>query len=426
MRIQSILGREILDSRGNPTVEVEVRLDDGVMGQAAVPSGASTGQFEAWELRDGDAEIFKGKGVQKAVAHVNEVIARALSGFDPLDQTGLDQIMLDLDGTHNKQKLGANAILGVSLAAARAAATALNLPLWRYLAGPRQGTLPVPLMNVLNGGEHADNNLDVQEFMIVPHGATTFKEALRWGAETFHTLKGLLKKQNLSTAVGDEGGFAPNLESDEKALELLTQAIAAAGYKPGEQIALALDVAASSFFEDGAYSMRGETKSATDLMDMYEGWLNAYPIISIEDGLDEEDWAGWQQLNQRLGQRVQLVGDDLLVTNVKRLQKAIEGNSANAILVKLNQIGTLTETLTAMELAHSAGWANVVSHRSGETEDVFIADLAVGVSSGQIKTGSLCRGERIGKYNQLLRLEERHQLPYAAVQGGLSWPYRGA
>ncbi len=418
MQIKSVIGREVLDSRGNPTVEVEVTLNDGTYGLAAVPSGASTGKFEALELRDGDASLYKGKGVQKAISHVNGPIAEALQGADPLEQTKLDQQMLALDGTENKQNLGANAILGVSLAIARAGAASLNLPLWRYLAGARDGNLPVPMMNVLNGGEHADNNLDVQEFMIVPHGASTFKDALRWGSEVFHTLKSLLSKQNLNTAVGDEGGFAPNLESDEKALAFLMEAIEAAGYKPGEQISLALDVASSSFFTDGAYQLRGETKNSNDLISLYQQWLGKYPIVSIEDGLDEEDWDGWKALNDAVGSDVQLVGDDLLVTNVKRLQKAIDGGNANAILVKLNQIGSLTETLDAMRLATSAGWNNVVSHRSGETEDTFIADLAVGTSAGQIKTGSLCRGERTCKYNQLLRLEERHNLPYAGIFGG--------
>lgn len=417
MHIKSVIGREILDSRGNPTVEVEVILDNGTHGMAAVPSGASTGKFEALELRDGDADLYKGKGVLKAVAHINGPIAEALQGADPLCQTKLDQRLLDLDGTENKQNLGANAILGVSLAVARAGAASLNLPLWRYLGGARDGTLPVPLMNVLNGGEHADNNLDVQEFMIVPHGAETFKDALRWGSEVFHTLKSLLNKQSLSTAVGDEGGFAPNLESDEKALEFLMQAIEEAGYKPGEQISLALDVASSSFFNEGAYQLRGEAKTSNDLIKMYQQWLGKYPIVSIEDGLDEEDWDGWKALNDAIGKDVQLVGDDLLVTNAKRLQRAIDGGNANAMLVKLNQIGSLTETLDAMRLAHGAGWNNVVSHRSGETEDTFIADLAVGTSAGQIKTGSLCRGERTCKYNQLLRLEERHNLPYAGALG---------
>ena len=423
MHIQSIVGREILDSRGNPTVEVEVKLDSGAWGLAAVPSGASTGRFEALELRDKDPQRYKGKGVQTAVEHVNTQISQALVGFEALDQAGLDRALLKLDGTENKHNLGANAMLGVSLAVARAAAGALGLPLWRYLAGARGGSIPVPLMNVFNGGQHADNNLDVQEFMIVPHGAPTFAEALRWASETFHTLKSLLKKQHMSTAVGDEGGFAPNLDSDERALELLVQAIEQAGYTPGTQIALALDPAASSFFEAGSYTLRGQAHSADDLIALYEGWVEKYPILSIEDGLDEEDWDGWSKLNRRLGDKVQLVADDLLVTNVERLERGIERRCANAILIKLNQIGTLSETLAAMELAHGAGWANVVSHRSGETEDVFIADLAVGTRAGQIKTGSLCRGERIGKYNQLLRLEQRHALAFAPRCGGLTWPF---
>jgi len=422
MHIQSILGREILDSRGNPTVEVEVALESGTRAMAAVPSGASTGRFEALELRDGDKKRFLGKGVKDAVSHINGPIAEALAGFDPLCQAKLDRLLLELDGTDNKQKLGANAILGVSMAAARAASSALGLPLWRYLAGARDGLLPVPLMNVLNGGQHADNNLDVQEFMIVPHGAPSFAEALRWGAETFQTLKSLLKQQGLSTAVGDEGGFAPNLDSDERALALLVQAIEQAGYRPGPDIALALDVAASSFFEEGHYQLRGETRAASDLIAMYEQWLKTYPILSLEDGLDEEDRDGWATLNERIGSRVQLIGDDLLVTNVKRLRRAVEAGSANAMLVKLNQIGTLSETLEAMDVATAAGWANVVSHRSGETTDTFIADLAVGTASRQIKTGSLCRSERIAKYNRLLRLEQRHGLGYA---GTLTGPWQG-
>ncbi|HEY5595837.1 MAG TPA: phosphopyruvate hydratase [Candidatus Bipolaricaulota bacterium] len=425
MHIQAIQSREILDSRGNPTVEVDVTLSNGARGRAAVPSGASTGQFEALELRDGGGR-YGGKGVQKALKNVHQLIAPALCGTDPLCQSKLDARLQELDGTANKRKLGANAILGVSMAVACAAANALDLPLWRYLSGVREGLIPVPLMNVLNGGAHADNNLDVQEFMIVPHGAPTFAEALRWGAETFHALKGLLHKQGLSTAVGDEGGFAPDLDSDEKALQLLQKAIEAAGYEPGEQIGLALDVAASSFYEQGAYRLRGETRAAADLTAMYERWIKKYPVLSIEDGLAEEDWKGWAALTQRLGGKVQLVGDDLLVTNVRRLERAIASRSANAILIKLNQIGTLSETLAAMDLARGAGWANVVSHRSGETEDTFIAELAVGTRCGQIKTGSLCRSERIAKYNQLLRLEERHGLPYAGGLKGKRWPYRPA
>jgi len=425
MHIQSIFGREILDSRGNPTIEVEVALDGGTRALAAVPSGASTGKFEALELRDGDKQRYHGKGVKDAISHINGPIAEALAGFDPLCQAKLDRLLLELDGTDNKQNLGANAILGVSMAAARAASDALGLPLWRYLAGARDGVLPVPLMNVLNGGQHADNNLDVQEFMIVPHGAPSFAEALRWGSETFQTLKALLNQQGLSTAVGDEGGFAPNLDSDERALTLLVQAIEQAGYRPGQDIALALDVAASSFFKDGHYQLRGAARDTADLIAMYEQWLDNYPIVSIEDGLDEEDWDGWSTLNEQIGARVQLVGDDLLVTNVARLRRAIEAGSANAMLVKLNQIGTLSETLEAMDAAKAAGWANVVSHRSGETEDTFIADLAVGTASGQIKTGSLCRSERVAKYNQLLRLEQRHGLGYAGALVEGPWRFQG-
>ncbi len=424
MRIKSVLGREILDSRGNPTVEVEVALEDGAQGWAAVPSGASTGQFEALEMRDGETGRYGGKGVRKAVEHVNKQIALELCGLDAYDQPGLDRALLELDGTPNKDKLGANALLGASLASARAAAASLQLPLWRYLGGARQAVLPVPMLNVLNGGQHADNNLDVQEFMIVPHGADRFGEALRWAAEVFHRLKALLKAEGLSTAVGDEGGFAPDLDSDERALELLVSAIEGAGYRPGEQIGLALDCAASEFHADGGYQLRGESKSAADLIALYEGWLAAYPILSIEDGLAEEDWAGWSQLQEKLGSRVQLVGDDLLVTNVERLARGIREACANAILIKPNQIGTLSETLAAMDLAASAGWNNVVSHRSGETEDPFIADLATGTGAGQIKTGSLSRGERTAKYNQLLRLEARHGLPYAPALKGLRWPFR--
>jgi enolase len=421
MQIESIFGREILDSRGNPTIEVEVLLNDSAYGVAAVPSGASTGQFEALELRDGDPKRYKGKGVLIAISNINTQISEALEGENALDQANIDRLLLRLDGSDNKKNLGANAILGVSMAVARAAADSVGLPLWRYISGANAGVLPVPMMNVLNGGAHADNNLDAQEFMIMPHGAETFSEALRWGSEVFHTLQSLLKAQGLSTAVGDEGGFAPNLDSDETALKFLMQAIEEAGYKPGEQIALALDVAASEFHQDGAYQMRGEAKTASDMISMYEGWLNNYPIISIEDGLNEEDWDGWKLLTEKLGDRVQLVGDDLLVTNVKRLKKAVDGKNANAMLVKLNQIGSLTETLQAMLMAHSAGWNNVVSHRSGETEDTFIADLSVGTASGQIKTGSLSRGERTCKYNQLLRLEQRYNLPYAGASERGPW-----
>jgi len=427
-RITAVTAREILDSRGNPTVEAQVSVAGGAVGIAAVPSGASTGTLEALELRDGDPARYGGKGVLQAVGHVNGEIAEAVSGWDAADQAGLDQAMLALDGTDNKRRLGANALLAVSLAAAKAAAEARQQPLFRHLAGLYAGgdaaLLPVPQMNIMNGGAHASNAMDFQEFMILPTGSPSFREALRAGAEVFHALKKLLSARGLSTAVGDEGGFAPDLDSDERALELLMSAIEGAGYHPGEQIGLALDCAASEFYDDGKYQLRGETKSAAELIALYEGWLAAYPILSIEDGLAEEDWAGWTQLQEKLGARVQLVGDDLLVTNVERLARGIREKSANAILIKVNQIGTLSETLSAMDLATSAGWNNVVSHRSGETEDPFIAELAAGTGCGQIKTGSLSRGERTAKYNQLLRLEARHDLPYAPALGGLRWPFR--
>src|SRR5262245_34344620 len=406
--IASLKAREILDSRGNPTLEVECWLESGANGRAAVPSGASTGEHEALELRDGD-DRYGGKGVRKAVHNVSETIAPAVLGRDPFDQAGLDALLLDLDGTPNKGKLGANAILGVSLAAAKAAADDRGVPLYRHLGGLPARILPVPMMNVLNGGAHADNNVDLQEFMVVPLGADSFREALRWGAEVFHALKGVLKKRGLASGVGDEGGFAPNLRSNEEALQVLVEAIEKAGYEPGRQVALALDPAASEFFRDGAYVLQGEGGRRLDpsgMVDYYADLCTRYPIVSIEDGLAEDDWAGWKTITQKLGNRIQLVGDDLFVTNVSRLSRGIREGVANSILVKLNQIGTLTETLDAVAMAHDAGYTAVISHRSGETEDVTISDLAVGTRAGQIKTGSLCRTDRVAKYNQLLRIEE--------------------
>ena len=412
MTLSSVRAREILDSRGNPTLEVDVMLDGGALGRAAVPSGASTGEHEAIELRDGDAKRYRGKGVQKAIANVGNLIAPALLGMDAFDQSGIDAAMLELDGTPNKAKLGANAILGVSMAVAHAAAMALEVPLYRHLGGVHAHTLPVPMMNVVNGGAHADNNVDLQEFMIVPVGATSFREGLRWGVEVFHALHGVLKKRGLATAVGDEGGFAPNLGSNEEALQVLITAIEAAGYKPGEQVALALDVASSELWQkDGSgYVLEGEGNkklTSAEMVDWYAGLCSRYPIISIEDGLDENDWAGWALLTQKLGSNVQLVGDDLFVTNVKRLARGIAEGMANSILVKVNQIGTLTETLASVQLAQRAGFTAVISHRSGETEDTTISDLAVATNAGQIKTGSLCRTDRVAKYNQLLRIEEQ-------------------
>ena len=417
--IAEIRAREILDSRGNPTVEVEVRLESGAQGRAAVPSGASTGEREALELRDGDKSRYGGKGVRKAVANVHTVLAPKLLGMEAAEQATIDRAMIALDGTPNKGKLGANAILGVSLAVAHAAAAEAGMPLYRYLGGPNARELPVPLMNVVNGGAHADNNLDLQEFMIVPVGAPSFAEALRMAAEVFHTLKALLKKKGLSTSVGDEGGFAPNLGSNEEALALIVQAIETAGYKPGKEISLALDPAASEFYADGRYVMKGEKqaeRSAEDMIRYYEGLVRRYPIVSIEDGLSEKDWKGWRMLTERLGRRVQLVGDDIFVTNPEIFAKGIAEGLGNAILIKLNQIGTLTETLETIEMAKRAGYAAVVSHRSGETEDVTIADLAVGLNTGQIKTGSLSRTDRTAKYNRLLRIEE--ELGAAAVYRG--------
>ncbi|MDP5168675.1 MAG: phosphopyruvate hydratase [Bacteroidia bacterium] len=415
--IISITGREILDSRGNPTVEVEVMCADGTVGRAAVPSGASTGMHEAVELRDGDKR-YLGKGVMNAVANVNDIIAPELEGYVVYDQASIDHILLDLDGTKNKSKLGANAILGVSLAVARAAAGTLGMPLYRYVGGVNGRYLPVPLMNILNGGSHADNSVDVQEFMIVPLKAESFREALRMGAETFHSLKSVLKKRGLSTNVGDEGGFAPNLPSNEDAIKVILEAIENAGYRPGEDIHLALDVASSELYnaEKGKYIMRhstGDELSSSELVDMWKDWSNRYPIVSIEDGCDENDWDGWKLLTDAIGKKVQLVGDDLFVTNVDFLQKGIDLGVANSILVKVNQIGSLTETIEAVQLATRNSYSSIISHRSGETEDTTIADLAVALNAGQIKTGSASRSDRIAKYNQLLRIEE--ELGDAAV-----------
>jgi enolase len=407
--IVDVRSREILDSRGNPTLETEILLDTGYSGKAAVPSGASTGSREAIELRDGDPDRYMGKGVLKAVENVNDIIAPEIVGFDARDQVALDRILMELDGTENKSKLGANAILSVSMATAKAAAAEAELPLYRYLGGVSAFLLPVPLMNVLNGGAHADNNLDIQEFMIVPAGASTFREALRMGAETFHHLKKVLKSKNLNTAVGDEGGFAPNLRSNEEAMEVLLQAMEAAGYKPGKDLFIALDPAASEFYQDGAYMLSAEAKpqrSSEEMVRFYEDWVSRYPLISIEDGMSEGDWSGWQTITQRLGNKVQIVGDDVFVTNTKILAKGIAQGVANSILIKLNQIGTVTETMQAINMALKAGYTAVISHRSGETEDTTIADLAVACGCGQIKTGSLSRTDRVAKYNQLLRIEE--------------------
>jgi enolase len=405
--IESIRAREILDSRGRPTIEAEVYLMDGSYGLAQVPSGASTGTFEACELRDDDPSRYEGKGVQKAVDNVHDKIAPELDTMNALDQVGIDRAMIALDGSKNKTTLGANAILAVSLATARAAATAVGLPLYRYLGGPLANVLPVPLMNVINGGAHADNNVDFQEFMIVPVGASSFKEALRWGSEVFHTLNKVLKEAGVASGgVGDEGGFAPNLTSNQQALDLLMVAIKKAGYKPGTQVAIALDVAASEFYKDGIYTFDGKPHTPAETIDYLAKLTAQYPIISIEDGLHEDDWANWQLLTQRIGDRVQLVGDDLFVTNVERLQQGIDQKAANSILIKLNQIGTLTETLESIDLGARNGFRSIISHRSGETEDTTIADLAVATRAGQIKTGSLSRSERIAKYNRLLRIED--------------------
>lgn len=416
--ISDVYAREILDSRGNPTVEVEVTLEDGAMGRAAVPSGASTGAFEAIELRDGDKNRYFGKGVLNAVENVNAEIAPEIEGLDAFDQPGLDRVLIDLDGTDNKGKFGANAILGVSLANAKAAADCIGMPLYQYLGGVNAKELPVPMMNILNGGKHADNNVDIQEFMIMPVGAKSFREALRMGTEVYHSLKAVLKEKSLATAIGDEGGFAPSLESNSDALLCIVDAIQRAGYVPGEDVALALDVAATELYKDGVYHLAGEglTKTADEMIEYYEGLVEKYPIVSIEDGLAEEDWEGWRKLTERLGGKIQLVGDDLFVTNPKRLAKGIKEKCANSILIKLNQIGTLTETLDAIEMAKRAGYTAVISHRSGETEDVTMAHIAVAVNAGQIKTGAPARTERVAKYNELLRIEE--ELGESAIYSG--------
>ena len=411
-----IKGREILDSRGNPTVEADVHLETGIMARAGVPSGASTGEREAIELRDGDKSRYLGKGVQKAVQNVDEQIATALLGMESFQQANLDKVMIDLDGTENRAKLGANAILAVSMAAARASAMELEMPLYRYLGGSGALTLPVPMSNIINGGEHADNNVDIQEFMIMPLGAKSFKEAIRWNAEIFHALRSILNARGLATSVGDEGGFAPNLKSNEEALIVIVEAIEKAGYKPGEEVYIALDAAASSFESDGIYKIDGKELTTDQLIDYYEEMIGKYPICSIEDGLAENDWEGWARLTERLGAKIQLVGDDLLVTNTKLIQRGIKEKLANSVLIKLNQIGTVTETIDAINTAHKAGWTCVVSHRSGETGDTFIADLAVAMNTGQIKTGSVSRSERVDKYNQLMRIEE--ELGDAAIYPG--------
>jgi enolase len=404
--IEAIGAREILDSRGNPTVEVEIELEDGAQARAAVPSGASTGAFEAAELRDGDKKRYLGKGVLKAVDFVNNELAPAVEGLDAQDQRLIDNEMIKLDGTPNKSRLGANAILGVSLAVAKASAESADLSLFRYIGGPNAHVLPVPMMNILNGGAHADTNVDIQEFMIAPIGAESFRESLRWGAEIYHSLKAVLKKRGLATSVGDEGGFAPNLDSNRAALDLIIEAIEAAGFKPGKEIALAMDVAATEFYDNGKYKFEGSMRSSDEMIAYYAELVSAYPIVSIEDPLNEEDWAGWKSMTSSLGSKIQIVGDDLFVTNPIRLAKGIETDTANALLVKVNQIGTLTETLDAVDLAHRANYRSMMSHRSGETEDVTIADLAVATNCGQIKTGAPSRTERVAKYNQLLRIEE--------------------
>lgn len=420
MMIEEVYAREILDSRGNPTVEVEVILEDGSLGRAAVPSGASTGAHEAVELRDSDDSRYLGKGVLNAVTNVNTILAPALEGLNAFNQAEIDQLMLDLDGTPNKEKIGANAILAVSLAVAKAAAQSLGQPLYRYIGGSNAKQLPVPMMNILNGGQHADNNVDIQEFMVVPAGADSFGEGLRMGAEVFHHLKRVLQSRGHSTSVGDEGGFAPNLSSNEEALEVIVEAIKKAGYIPGKDLFLALDVAATEMYENGQYVLAGEGKtlSGQGMIDWYDSLVQRYPILSIEDGLSEDDWEGWGQLTRQLGQRIQLVGDDLFVTNTQRLEKGIQTGVANSILVKVNQIGTLTETLDAIEMAKRAGYTAVISHRSGETEDVTIADIAVATNAGQIKTGAPSRSDRVAKYNQLLRIEEA--LDESAAYAGLA------
>ncbi len=425
--IKDVKAREILDSRGNPTVEVDIILEDGSFGRAAVPSGASTGEHEAVELRDGDKSRYMGKGVSKAVSNVNGEIKQAVKGKNALMQGELDQLLIDLDGTENKGRLGANAILGVSLAAAKASAVSKKMSLYHYIGGDKAKVLPIPMMNILNGGEHADNNVDLQEFMIMPIGADSFKEALRWGSEVFHNLKKILHDKKLSTAVGDEGGFAPDLKSNEEAVEAILSAIEKAGYKVGQDIFIALDPAASSFYENGKYILEAEPKrdnSSSDMINFYSRWVERYPIVSIEDGLAEDDWAGWKGLTDKIGKKIQLVGDDLFVTNVKRLKMGIEKGVANSILIKVNQIGTLTETLDAIDMAKKAGYTAVVSHRSGETEDTTIAHLVVAMNTGQIKTGSVCRTERICKYNELLRIEE--ELGKKAVYGKAIWQRRKA
>ena len=417
--ITDVYAREILDSRGNPTVEVDVYLEDGAFGRAAVPSGASTGAFEAVELRDGDKGRYLGKGTLNAVDNVNTLIAPALIGLDAMDQSGIDRFLIELDGTDNKGKLGANAILGVSMAVAKAAAASAGLPLYRYIGGANAKVLPSPMMNILNGGKHADNNVDIQEFMVMPLGAPTFSEALRMGTEVFHSLKKVLNSKGYNTAVGDEGGFAPNLGSNEEALAIIVEAIEAAGYVPGKDVYLALDVASTELYHDGIYDLAGEgvQKTASEMVDFYEELCSKYPVISIEDGLAEEDWEGWKMMTERLGGKVQLVGDDLFVTNTRRLSKGIAQDTANSILVKVNQIGTLTETLEAVEMAKQAGYTAVISHRSGETEDATIADIAVATNAGQIKTGAPSRSDRVAKYNQLLRIEE--ELDEVAVYNGI-------
>jgi enolase len=417
--IESVHAREILDSRGNPTIEVEIILDDGAFGRAAVPSGASTGVHEALELRDGEKSRYGGKGVLKAVEHINKEIADELIGMDALDQAAVDQVMIDLDGTPNKSKFGANAILGVSLAVARAAAESSGLPLYRYLGGVPARILPVPMFNILNGGVHANwQGTDLQEFMIAPVGAPNFREALRWGSEVYQSLKGVLKAEGYTTGVGDEGGFAPALKKNSDAVELIIKSIEKAGYKPGEDIAIALDPASSGFYEDGFYNLRTENRKASsaDMVRLYADWVEKYPIVVLEDGLAEDDWEGWKLLNKTLGDKIELVGDDLFVTNVERIARGIKENAANAVLIKLNQIGTLTETIAAIEMAYKANWGAMVSHRSGETVDSFIADLTVAMRTGHLKTGAPCRGERVEKYNQLMRIEE--ELGDAAVYAG--------
>ncbi|MZK51767.1 phosphopyruvate hydratase [Clostridium beijerinckii] len=408
LEIVDVVARQILDSRCFPTVEVEIYLEDGTIGRAAVPSGASTGMYEAVELRDGDKDKFLGKGVLNAIRNVNEIIAEELIGCNVFEQTYIDKMLIELDGTNNKSKLGANAILGVSLAVANAAANALDMPLYRYIGGVNSKVLPVPMMNILNGGSHADNSVDLQEFMIMPAGAPTFSEALRMCAEVYHTLKKILNDKGYSTGIGDEGGFAPNLKSNQEALDVIIEAIGKAGYKAGEEIFIAIDAASSEYYKDGKYVLEheGRTLTSAEMVDFFEDWVNKYPIISIEDGMAEEDWEGWKLITERLGKKVQLVGDDLFVTNTERLEKGIDLGVANSILIKLNQIGTLTETLNAIEMANRAGYTAVVSHRSGETEDTTIADLVVAVNAGQIKTGAPARSERVAKYNQLLRIEE--------------------